>query len=451
MKTIDQFQKKHVLVLGLAKSGLAAAKLLHRLGARVVVNDMKPYEENEAAKELERLGIKVICGHHPVNLLDDEKVEYIVKNPGIPYTNILIQQATEKGIPIITEVELAYLISEAGIIAITGSNGKTTTTTLIYEMLKADGQKVLIAGNIGQVACEVCSQATKEHIVVMELSSFQLLGTIEFRPKIALLLNIFDAHLDYHGTKDAYMKAKQRIFMNQKEEDYSVINANDKHVVSLAEVTKGQKVRFSTTLTDTNGAYINDGKVYFRDEYIMDLKDIVLPGEHSLENILAAISVVKLKGVKNESIKKVLTTFQGVKHRLQYVATVNGRKFYNDSKATNILATEKALLAFRSPTILLAGGLDRGNEFDELKQAMRYVKAVVTFGETAPKIERVAKELGIEQIKRVDNVEQAAIYAYEISNEGDVILLSPACASWDQYKTFEQRGDIFINAVHKLK
>lgn len=450
MKNIDNFQGKKVLVLGLAKSGLAAAQLLHKVGADVIVNDMKPYEENEAAKQLEAIGINVICGHHPEDLLEQEKIEWVVKNPGIPYSNIIVKQAQAKKIPVITEVELAYYVSEAEIIGITGSNGKTTTTTLIYEMLKEDGQNPLIAGNIGNVACEVVQQATKDNVVVMELSSFQLLGTIHFRPHIALLLNIFDAHLDYHGTKKEYMLAKQRIYLNQTAEEYSVFNANDKNVKELVQDSKGKPIAFSTN-QKVNGAYIHEGQIYFGNEVIMEASEIVLPGEHNLENILAAISVVKLRGVKNESIKAVLTSFQGVKHRLQYVATVKGRRFYNDSKATNILATSKALSAFSSPTILLAGGLDRGNEFDELKDAMGHVKAVITFGQTAPKIERIASELGIEKIKRVDNVEQAVYAAYDLSNEQDVILLSPACASWDQYKTFEERGDIFINAVHKLK
>ncbi|WP_243289969.1 UDP-N-acetylmuramoyl-L-alanine--D-glutamate ligase [Bacillus sp. FJAT-47783] len=451
MKSVQTFLGKNILVLGLAKSGLAAAKLLHKLGANVIVNDTKPYEENQAAKELEQLGISVICGHHPEDLLSSQNIEYIVKNPGILYSNIIIQQAEQMKLPIVTEIELAYAISEADIIAITGSNGKTTTTTLIYEMLKEDGQNPLIAGNIGNVACEVVQQATEENVIVMELSSFQLLGTLNFKPKIALLLNIFDAHLDYHGTKEEYMRAKQRIFLNQLENDYSVINANDENVKQLAKISKGKKVSFSTSSAHVNGAYMKDNQVFYQSESIIPIKEIVLPGEHSLENILAAVTVAKLRGVRNESIRKVLKTFSGVKHRLQYVGTIKGRLFFNDSKATNILATSKALSAFQQPTILLAGGLDRGNEFDELKSYMKNVKAVITFGQTAPKIERIATEIGIEQIKRVDNVEQAAFYAYEISEEHDVILLSPACASWDQYKTFEERGDIFIDAVHKLK
>ncbi|MBU7592016.1 UDP-N-acetylmuramoyl-L-alanine--D-glutamate ligase [Metabacillus halosaccharovorans] len=451
MKNVKDYLHKHVLVIGLAKSGLAAAKLLHRLGANVTVNDVKATEEDSSVKELMSLGIKVIGGGHPLSLIDENPVDIIVKNPGIPYLNPLIARAKEKNLPIITEVELAYKVSEADIIAITGSNGKTTTTTLIYEMLKVDQKLPLIAGNIGTVACEVAEKATKENVIVMELSSFQLLGTIDFKPAIAMILNIFDAHLDYHGTKDEYVYAKGKIYENQTNDDVSIININDNEVYTLSETSRAQKIYFSTSSVLENGVYIKDECIWFKGERVINIKDIVLPGEHNLENILAAITAVKLRDVSNEAIYKVLTTFQGVKHRLQYVDSVEGRRFYNDSKATNILATSKALQAFSSPTILLAGGLDRGNEFDELKPFLKSVKAMILFGETAPKLERIAKESGIEHIKRVDNVEKAVSAAFNVSENDDVVLLSPACASWDQYKTFEERGDIFIQAVHKLK
>ncbi|MCZ8492622.1 UDP-N-acetylmuramoyl-L-alanine--D-glutamate ligase [Priestia megaterium] len=449
MKSVNTYQGKQVLILGLAKSGLAAAQLVKQLGAKVVVNDQKPYEENVAAQELEKTGIEVVCGHHPRELLD--KADVIVKNPGIPYSNVLLQEALKRNIPILTEVELAYEISEAPFIGITGSNGKTTTTTLIYKMLEEDQKQPLIAGNIGTVACEVAQKATKDNVIVTELSSFQLMGIEKFRPKISLLLNLFDAHLDYHGTKEEYIKAKANLFNNQTSEDFAVINADDELVMKASADVKAAKVPFSVTAQTTEGAYIKNETIFFKDEEVMSLKDVVLPGKHNQENILAAVSVVKLYGCSNEAIYRVLTTFAGVKHRVQYVTTINKRKFYNDSKATNMLATKVALSAFSQPTILLAGGLDRGNEFDDLKEEFKNVKAVITFGETAPKIERVAKEAGIQIVKRVDNVKQAVSEAYACSDEEDVILLSPACASWDQFKTFEERGDIFIESVHKLK
>lgn len=449
MKTIDGYQGKQVLILGLAKSGLAAAKLVKSLGAKVVVNDQKPYEENDAAQQLEAIGIKVVCGHHPLELLDG--VEVIIKNPGIPYSNPLLQEALKRKLSIITEVELAYQISEAPFIGITGSNGKTTTTTLIYKMLEEDRKSPLIAGNIGTVACEVAQEAKPENVIVTELSSFQLMGIETFKPKISLFLNLFEAHLDYHGTKEEYAQAKANIFKNQTQDDFAVVNIDDSEVKKASKSIAAQIVPFSVNEEVKDGAYLLNNQLYFRNEAVMNVKDVVLPGKHNLENILAAIAVVKLLGCSNEAIYRVLTTFAGVKHRVQYVTTINKRKFYNDSKATNILATKVALSAFTQPTILLAGGLDRGNEFDELKPSFEHVKAVITFGETAPKIERVAKEAGIQVVKRVDNVKQAVIEAYDCSEEDDVVLLSPACASWDQFKTFEERGDMFIKSVHKLK
>ncbi|MFF2856534.1 UDP-N-acetylmuramoyl-L-alanine--D-glutamate ligase [Peribacillus sp. NPDC058002] len=450
MKETAKYSEKKILVLGLAKSGVIAASLLHKLGAFVTVNDMKPLSENPEAQGLLEQGIKVICGSHPIELLD-EGFELIVKNPGIPYRNPIVKGALEKGIPVITEVELAYQISEAPFIGITGTNGKTTTTTLIYEMLKTGEKSPLVAGNIGTVASGVAENAKPDDSIVIELSSFQLMGIDEFRPEISIVTNLYDAHLDYHSSKQEYVEAKAAITKNQIASDFMIFNANQDLVLSMAKKTKAELVPFSAEVKHENGAYVEDGAVCFRGEKIIEVSGIALPGKHNLENVLAAISAAKLKGVANEAIQTVLKTFYGVEHRLQFVATIDHRKFYNDSKATNILAASKALTSFTEPVILLAGGLDRGNEFDELKPAMENVKAVITFGETAEKIERVAKELGIANIKRVDNVEKAVPAAFEFSDEGDCILLSPACASWDQYKTFEQRGDMFMEAVHKLK
>lgn len=445
-----EYYEKNVLVLGLAKSGYAVAKILDNLGAIVTVNDQKSLNDSTEANELVGLGIEVIGGGHPADLME-RHFDLIVKNPGIPYHNPILLKAHEQAIPIITEVEIAYKISEAEIIGITGSNGKTTTTTLINEILKAGHKNPQLSGNIGMVACEVASKTTEEQLLVMELSSFQLMGTVDFKPKISVLLNLFNAHLDYHGTKVEYGKAKANIFKNQTENDYAVVNWDDHDVCELVKHTKTNIVPFSATKIVLNGAYVNDGQIFFKEEAIIDLSEVVLPGQHNLENILAAIAATKIMGVSNNAIREVLQTFTGVKHRLQYVETINGRKFYNDSKATNILATEKAITAFTDPTILLAGGLDRGNSFDELIPALRRVKTVITFGQTAEKISKAAKDAGINTIKHVDNVEKAVPLAYSLSEEGDVILLSPACASWDQFKTFEERGDMFVNSVHRLK
>ncbi|MEH7436005.1 UDP-N-acetylmuramoyl-L-alanine--D-glutamate ligase [Neobacillus drentensis] len=450
MKQIESYRHKKILVLGLAKSGVTAAALLHKLGAFVTVNDKKPLSENPEAQGLLEQGIKVICGDHPIELLD-EGFELIVKNPGIPYYNPMIEGALEKGIPVITEVELAYQISEAPFVGITGTNGKTTTTTLVYEMLNVGNKAPLIAGNIGTVASGVAQAATAENTIVIELSSFQLMGIETFNPKIAIITNLYDAHLDYHGTRKEYIEAKANITKKQTELEYLIVNADQEDTMEIARHSKASIIPFSTKKKLTNGAYIDEGWIVFNGERVMEIEEIALPGVHNLENILSAMAAAKLSGVDNKAIQEVLRTFTGVKHRLQYIGEISGRKFYNDSKATNILATVNALAAFDTPIILLAGGLDRGNEFDELLPYLKNVKAMITFGQTAPKLERVGNEAGIKTMKRVDNVDKAVPEAYRYSESGDVILLSPACASWDQYKTFEVRGDIFIEAVHKLK
>ncbi|MGZ4162340.1 MAG: UDP-N-acetylmuramoyl-L-alanine--D-glutamate ligase, partial [Neobacillus sp.] len=317
--------------------------------------------------------------------------------------------------------------------------------------LNEGNKQPLIAGNIGTVASGVAQKATNENTIVIELSSFQLMGIETFNPKIAIITNLYDAHLDYHGTRKEYINAKANITKNQSQYEYLIVNADQDDTLEIANHSNAVIIPFSTKKVLTNGAYIENEWICFNGEKVMRVGEIALPGVHNLENILSSMAAAKLSGVENSAIQEVLRTFSGVKHRLQFVTEIAGRKFYNDSKATNILATVNALAAFQVPVILLAGGLDRGNEFDELIPYLKYVKALITFGQTAPKIERIGKEAGIKIIKRVDNVEKAVPVAFEYSESGEIILLSPACASWDQYKTFEVRGDIFIEAVHKLK
>lgn len=439
---------KHVLVLGLAKSGTAAAKTLLFNGKKVRVNDIQAKESDAIVVELQTLGAEVIVGAHPVHVL--ENIDLIVKNPGIPYENPVLVKAQEQGVPIITEIEIAGMIADGDIVGITGSNGKTTTTMLVNEMLLKSNQPVKVAGNIGIVATEVAQTLTKDETMVLELSSFQLQGIESFKPKIAVLLNIFEAHLDYHKTLKNYQEAKCNIFKNQTEEDYLVYNTEDP-VINLKVVNaKSKLIPFSVNKKMENGAWIDEHSVYFKDEKIIDLSGIALVGKHNLENILAAVAAAKLSGASNEGIRQVLTTFSSVKHRLQFIGEINQRVFYNDSKATNILATQKALASFQQPVILLAGGLDRGNGFTDLLPFLTHVKAMVVFGETANKLKETAVNAGIESIVMVQNMQQAVDKAYSLSDEKDIVLLSPACASWDQYRTFEERGDMFIQAVHKI-
>lgn len=452
MKNITTYENQKVLVLGLAKSGFSAAKLLHHLGALVTVNDGKVFEENKDAQELLSEGIKVITGSHPLELLDED-FALIVKNPGIPYSHPFVQKALERNIPILTEVELAYEISEAPIIGITGTNGKTTTTTMIEHILNQSMTTGVarLAGNIGFPASTVAQEAGPNDELIMELSSFQLMGITTFHPEIAVITNIYEAHIDYHGSRKEYVKAKWHIQQNMSAADYLVVNWNQKELQTLAQQTKATVIPFSTE-SEVPGAYEKDGKLFFKDQFIMLAEELGVPGQHNIENALAAIAVASLKKVHPAIIKAALRQFTGVPHRTQYVGTIQDVRFFNDSKATNILATKMALGGFQHQNlILLAGGLDRGNTFDELIPALTDVKAILLFGQTKEKLADAAQKAGIPIIKFTENVETAVPLAFSISSPGDTILLSPANASWDQYPNFETRGDRFVQAMKQLK
>jgi len=449
MKTISKFANKKVLVLGLAKSGESAARLLDKLGAIVTVNDGKPFEENPAAQSLLEEGIKVITGGHPLELLDED-FEWMVKNPGIPYNNPMVMRALEKKIPVITEVELAYLISDAPIIGITGSNGKTTTTTMIAEVLTAGGQNGLLSGNIGFPASQVAQDAGETDTLVMELSSFQLMGIETFHPEIAVITNLMPTHLDYHGSFEEYVAAKWNIQKNMTASDHVVLNFNQDLAKELAKKTAAKVLPFSTK-EKVDGAYLDGDVLTFRGEAIMKASELGVPGSHNVENALATIAVAKLRGIDNQVIRETLAHFGGVKHRLQYVGEINQVKFYNDSKSTNILATQKALSGFdNSKVILIAGGLDRGNEFDELVPDIKGLKKMVILGESAARVKRAADQAEVSYLDASD-VRDATRKAFSVAEPGDVVLLSPANASWDMYKNFEVRGDEFLAVFKELK
>ena len=447
------FEHKRVLVIGLAKSGVAVAKLLLHQGAMVTVNDRIPLEENPDAKSLIEEGIRVLAGSHPVDLLE-EHFDFVVKNPGIPYHNCMVEAAMKKGIPVYTEIEIAYQLLEGLIIGITGSNGKTTTTTLASLMLKESfpEREVYAAGNIGIPLSQLAEQSTKEDIYVSELSSFQLMGIDQFKPKIACMVNIFSAHLDYHGTREEYIKAKLQLTKNQTEDDYLVYNADYPELITFIEGhTKATLVPFSRNNVLEFGACVKDHYICFNGEKVIPVSTIQVPGTQNVENVLAAVAIAKLAGATNEGIQKAVQNFHGVKHRTQFVKEVNKRRFYNDSKATNIIATQTALRSFTNQSvILIAGGLDRGNGFDELVSDLKAVSGIVLYGETKEKLQEVAKVADVPVIEVVNTLEEATKKAYEISKEDDIILLSPACASWDQFKSFEIRGDEFIQVVENL-
>lgn len=463
------YRDQEVAVLGLAKSGVAVAKLFHELGARVVANDRKERQLCPEADELEALGISVVCGGHPEGLIHPE-VSLVVKNPGIPYTIEPIRKAEELGIEVVTEVEVAYRVCEAPIYGITGSNGKTTTTTWIGKMLEAAGFSPIVAGNIGTPLCDAARGATAADRMVVELSSFQLKGTQSFRPRIACLLNVYESHLDYHGTMDDYVQSKAKLFANQTAEDVAVFNWDDAICRRLTAGLKAQLLPFSTkeslaygVCLEPAGGDAEEAVIVYRDRRgdcrrILPAAQLGIPGAHNVENALAATAVALAAGAEPEVIARVLQQFRGVEHRLEFVAEKDGVAYYNNSKATNAMATVKALESFRRPVVLIAGGQDRKVDYMELLPYFRdKVKAVVTLGETRDKINRVAGLAGLKRIESVDNgsspeetLRRAVRIARDFAEPGDVVLLSPACASWDMFASYEERGRIFKESVHNL-
>ncbi|MBD1371321.1 UDP-N-acetylmuramoyl-L-alanine--D-glutamate ligase [Hazenella sp. IB182357] len=449
------YRDKNIIVIGMARSGVAIAKLLHRLGAHVIVNDRKPREECPEAAELEELGIAVICGGHPEDLIHDQ-VDLLVKNPGIPYHIKPIEDAIALGISVVTEVEIAGAISQAPIIGITGSNGKTTTTTLVGEILKEDEQNVVVAGNIGQAVADVVADLTADQWLVTELSSFQLKGTETFRPQIGALLNIYPAHLDYHQTIADYRESKLKLFANQTAEDIAILNADHEVCVEIGPQISSRIYWFSRQKEVPQGVFVHEGWIIFRndgvDKKIAPIACIALQGDCNLENALAAVLIALQAGCKTESIIRVLKRFTGVEHRLEFVKEINGVKYINDSKATNAQAARTGLTSFDARIVWIAGGLDRGVTFDELIPVVHSrVRAVIAYGEAKKRFSFCAKQAEVEVITEVKDVVEAVQKAYEIAHHGEIVLLSPACASWDMYQTFEERGSIFKQAVHTLE
>ncbi|WNQ13516.1 UDP-N-acetylmuramoyl-L-alanine--D-glutamate ligase [Paenibacillus aurantius] len=464
MRHPEDYRDKEVVVLGLAKSGVAVAKLFHDFGAKVTVNDKKEREACPEAEELEALGISVVCGGHPDGLIHSG-VSLVVKNPGIFYSAAPVVKAQELGIEVVTEVEVAYPICQAPIIGITGSNGKTTTTTWVGKILEAAGQKPIVAGNIGRPLCDAAREATPDNRLVVELSSFQLKGTSSFRPSIGVLLNLYETHLDYHGDMQDYISSKAKLFANQLETDTAVLNADNPLVRELAESAnlKAKLLWFSSKGELPSGVYLHNDTLMYRDEAgstvsILPAGKLGIPGKHNIENALAAAAISIASGASIPSIAEGLATFRGVEHRLEYVSTVKGIPYYNDSKATNPSATFKAMEAFDSKLVLIAGGLDRGMDYlDMLPYFRDRVSAIVTLGETRVKLNGVAEQAGVPVIRTVERTDDAALAMQEAvqlasaaASPGEVVLLSPACASWDMFPSFEERGRMFKQAVHTL-
>lgn len=453
LKNID-FKKHNVLIIGFAMTGKSVAEFLLKQGASVTINDRGDLSQDPSVNLLLSQGARVVTGSHPVELLD-QSFDYIVKNPGIPYSIEIIQEALNLKIPVYADVELASWISEAPIIGVTGSNGKTTTTSLIHQFLthRQAGQASL-AGNIGIPSLEVASLAKEEDDIIIELSSFQLMGIEKLRPKIAVICNVYEAHLDYHGNREAYIQAKLNLVSNLSITEHLIYNYDQPELREWLMDNPAQKVPFATSSIDDyvrrEGAYLEFDKLFFRGEVIASVGDIQIPGIHNVENVLAAIAVAKLKGVDNSSIQSDLRLFSGVAHRIQPIAQLKGRQFYNDSKATNMTATITALKSFDTPIIYIGGGLDRGNEFDELIPYLGQLKAAFLYGETKQKMANAFKQAGVPEILMYEDLSEASKAAYRFASKGDTVLLSPSCASWDQFKTFEVRGQLFVDVIRNL-
>lgn len=448
-------RNKNVLVLGLGVSGVSTVKALNRLGANISISDTK--EEGELKKYLDQIKDVDVDLHLGTNVVSLEKVDIIIKSPGIPPNIDILSRADGMGIEVITDLELAYRIKPySNLIAITGTNGKTTTTALTGELFKEAGITTYVAGNIGVGILWDMVNSKVDDVFVVEASSFQLENTILFNPKVSLMLNITQDHLNWHGTLEHYIDAKKKVFRNQDENGYTILNYDDPLVRGFKDELRSKLVWFSVDNKLDRGVYIDDGYIIIDDgsirEKVLRVDEIRLLGRHNLENALASVSIGWVMGLDVDIMVRVLREFSGVEHRLEYVTDVEGISFYNDSKATNPEASIRAVDATNAPIILIAGGQDRGAQFDNLIQSFDdRVKALVLLGETSEKIRNVAIKYGFKNIYVVDDMNEAVKKSYELGNRGDSVLLSPACASWDMYENFEVRGNHFKKAINRLR
>jgi UDP-N-acetylmuramoylalanine--D-glutamate ligase len=448
---------KRVLVVGLGKSGVASALFLKAKGARVTVSDTKSQDQlkNEIPVLLDH-GIAVETGGHGERTFGGQ--DLIVVSPGVPTDAPPLVQARALGENVIGEIELAAQFFPGRIVAITGSNGKTTTTTLAGEIIAAAGHWTAVGGNIGTPAISLVEGATAETIAVLEVSSFQLETIQTFRPQIAVILNVTPDHLDRHRTFAAYTDAKARIFENQRLEDFAVLNADDLTCVELAARTRAQVFWFSRSREVKQGGFVHNGRIFFRDhsgqKEIMLVSEIPLKGGHNVENVLAAVCVGALLRCEPDQIRKAVHNFKAVEHRLEYVASIRGVDYYNDSKATNVDATIKALESFPANIHLILGGKDKGSDYTMLNDLLRQrVKRVYTIGAAAAKIESqiVSSKSGGPEVDHAETLEAAIKCAAQAATSGDIILLAPACASFDQFRNYEHRGKVFKEVVYGLE
>ena len=443
---------KRVLVVGLGRSGVASALFLKSRGARVTVSDTK--SEDQLRAEIPVLldhGIAVETGRHGERTFQNQ--DLIVVSPGVPVDAQPLVQARALSEQVIGEIELAAEFLLGPIVAITGSNGKTTTTTLVGDVLAKGGLKTLVGGNIGTPAISLVGRATPDSVTVLEVSSFQLETIRKFRPKVAVVLNVTPDHLDRHRTFETYANAKARVFENQSSDNFAVLNADDPTCLEMATKVKAQIFWFSRKSEVEQGAFVRHEIVYLRrggaEHEVMPVSEIPLKGSHNVENVLAAICVGKLMGCGPDAIRAAVREFRAVEHRLEYVATVHGVEYYNDSKATNVDATIKALESFPGNVHLILGGKDKGSDYTLLNDLLRErVKCVYTIGAAAEKIQKHIA--GAAKIITSGTIEKSVQQASAAAQPGDIVLLAPACASFDQFKSYEHRGRVFKELVLAL-
>ena len=441
------YENKKIFVFGLARSGYEVAKLLSKYNNKILVCD-KSDEDKEKINELKSLNVDFLKTDNPEDILDNT-FNYLIKNPGISNAHPCIVKANKLNIPIINEVEVGYsfIKDKVTIIGITGSNGKTTTTTMIYEIMKKAGLPVVLAGNIGYPLCQIVDKVKDKDIIVMEVSDHQLLNVYDFKTNISVLTNLSQVHLDFHGTYENYKEVKKKIFNHHTKDDIAIINIGNEDVLNLTTNINSKKITFSSNCNAD--LCLNDNNICYFGENILNIDNIRIKGIHNYENIMCMLAVCKLFNVSNNIIIDYLKEFKGVEHRIEFVKEVNGRLFYNDSKATNTDSTIVALKSFNNDIILLLGGLDRGHSFDPLNKYLNNVKHIYCYGETKERIYNWAKTQNID-CEMFDNLTEATSKAYKVSKENDVILLSPSCASWDQYKCMEDRGNEFKEIVKDL-
>jgi UDP-N-acetylmuramoylalanine--D-glutamate ligase len=445
-------RNKRVLVVGLGRSGVASAFFLQEHGAKVTVSDTKSEAQlqNEVAALLDR-GVSIEAGRHGERTFRDQ--DLIIVSPGVPSDQPQLQHARTLGIPVIGEVELAFRFLQGKVLAITGSNGKTTTTSLVGEILSKAGMKTLVGGNIGTPVISLAGKTTPDTVVVLEISSFQLETIEQFCPWIAAILNITPDHLDRHHTFEAYVAAKARMFENQKASDFGVLNADDPACIALKDKVKGSLFWFSRKQTVDNGAFLLGDQIIFcrngADQSVLSRSDIQLKGLHNMENVLAAVTMAMLAGCTPEQVRQAVSEFRAVEHRLELVASINGVTFYNDSKATNVDATVKALESFPRNIHIILGGKDKGSDYTVLSPLLRErVKRAYLVGAAAQKI--ASHIQGAAPLVHSGTLDRAVRQAFESASPGDVVVLAPACASFDQFENYEQRGRVFKELVHSL-